>query len=49
MEKITDKLLQMVEDQLLSKDYLILSCLKYMDDNQLMEMCELNEIDVEDL
>ena len=46
MENITDKLLEMVEEELLNKDYLLMSCLKYMNDEQLQEMCNLNEIEV---
>ena len=47
-ESISEKILRLVEDGLIDKDALILSCVKYLNSEQLKEMCELNGINLED-
>ena len=39
----TDKILEMIEDGLLSKDNVILACLKYMSEDDVKDMAHANE------
>jgi len=39
----TDKLLEMVEDGVLSKDTVIMACVKYMSESDVADMCHINE------
>ena len=39
----TDKLLEMVEDEVLSKDQVIMACVKYMSESDVADMCDINE------
>ena len=40
--KITNQLLQMVEEGILDKDTLILACLNYMSESEVQDMAECN-------
>ena len=42
--KYTNKLYQMIEDGLISKDYVITACLKYMSEDDVKDMMEYNEM-----
>lgn len=46
--KYTNKLYQMIEDGLISKDYVITACLKYMSEDDVKDMMEYNEMLEED-
>lgn len=52
--EITNKLLEMVDSEILDRDILIAACLKYMSEDEVHDMAELNEflvhaeMDVED-
>jgi|TARA_R100000501_G_C2630046_1_gene125101 hypothetical protein len=39
----TNKLLEMVEDEVLSKDQVIMACVKYMSESDVADMCHINE------
>ena len=39
----TDKLLEMVENEVLSKDQVIMACVKYMSESDVADMCHINE------
>lgn len=39
----TNKLLEMVEEGYLDKDQVILACVSYMTDDEVAEMCKMNE------
>ena len=39
----TNKLLEMVEDEVLSKDTVIMACVKYMSESDVADMCHINE------
>lgn len=41
--EITNKLLEMVENEILDRDILINACLKYMSEAEVHDMAELNE------
>jgi hypothetical protein len=41
--EITNKLLEMVENEILDRDTLINACLKYMSEAEVHDMAELNE------
>lgn len=41
--KITNKLLEMLDEGLLDKDQVILACLKYMSEDDVADMAEANE------
>ena len=40
----TDKLLEMVEEGLVDKDYVIMACVKYMSEDDVTGMMEANEL-----
>ena len=40
----TNKLLEMVDEGILDKDYLIMACLKYLSEYDVRDMAHLNEI-----
>ena len=42
----TNKLLQMVDDGLVSQDYVITAALKYMSEDDVRDMCHANEIEL---
>jgi len=44
----TNALLEMVEDGILDKDWVIMACLKYMSDDQVRDMAKANEFFPED-
>lgn len=52
--EITNKLLEMVDSEILDRDILIAACLKYMSEDEVHDMAELNEflehaeMDIED-
>jgi len=39
----TDKILEMVEEGILDKDMVIMSCLKYMAEDEVADMAQMNE------
>ena len=39
----TNKLLEMVENEILSKDQVIRACVKYMSESDVADMCHINE------
>jgi len=39
----TNKLLEMVENEILSKDQVIMACVKYMSESDVADMCHINE------
>lgn len=43
----TDRLLEMIEEGLVDKDYVIMACLKYMSEDDVTGMMEANEIEIE--
>lgn len=44
----TNKLLALIEEGVIDKDYVILACLKYMSEDDVTDMMHANEIDVDD-
>ena len=40
----TEKLLEMVEEGLVTADYALLACLKFMSEDEVKEMMRLNEL-----
>ena len=48
MREATNKILEMVEEGLIDKDYLILACLKYMSEDSVADMARINELTFED-
>ena len=43
----TNKILEMVENGLLDKDYLISACLQYMSEDDVADMARSNDIEIE--
>ena len=43
MAKYTNQLLEMIEDGLLDRDTVIMACVKYMGENNVLDMMEANE------
>ena len=43
VRKATDKILEMVEEGILDKDTVIMSCLKYMSEDDVADMAHCNE------
>lgn len=46
MKNPRSDLIELVDEGIISGDYLIAACLKYMTNDEVVEMCELNEIDL---
>ena len=46
--KSTNRLLEMVENELLDPKQVVLMCLKWMSEDEVTQMCKANEIDLED-
>ena len=44
--RATNRILEMVEEGLLDKDYLIMACLKYMSEYDVSDMADYNEIEL---
>ena len=44
VRQATDKILEMVEEGILDKDMVIMSCLKYMSEDDVKDMMEINEL-----
>lgn len=42
--KATNKLLQLIEDGCIDRDSIILACLKYMSEDEVTDMCRINDI-----
>ena len=42
----TNKLLQMVDDGLVSQDYVLTAALKYMSEDEVRDMCHANDIEL---
>ena len=40
--KYTNKLLEAIEDGLIDRDTVIMACLKYMSEDEVKDMCEMN-------
>lgn len=40
----TNRLLEMIEEGLLDRDTVIMACVKYMSEDDVAEMCHMNEI-----
>ena len=43
VRQATDKILEMVEEGILDKDTVIMSCLKYMSEDDVADMAQMNE------
>lgn len=43
VREATDKLLQAVEEGLLDRDTVIIACVKYMSEDDVADMCHINE------
>ena len=43
VRQATDKILEMVEEGILDKDMVIMSCLKYMAEDEVADMAQMNE------
>ena len=43
VRQATNKLLEMVEEGMLDRDSVILACVKYMSEDQVRDMCHMNE------
>ena len=43
VRQATDKILEMVEEGILDKDTVIMSCLKYMAEDEVADMAQMNE------
>ena len=43
VRQATNKLLEMVEEGMLDRDNVILACVKYMSEDQVRDMCHMNE------
>jgi hypothetical protein len=41
--EITNKILEMVENEILDRDIVIAACLKYMSEDEVHDMAEINE------
>ena len=48
VRKATDKILEMVDEGILDKDTVIMSCLKYMSEDDVADMAHCNEFFLED-
>ena len=48
VRKATDKILEMVEEGILDKDTVIMSCLKYMSEDDVADMAHCNEFFLEE-
>ena len=44
----TNKLLEMIDEQLIDPKDVVLMCLKYMSEDDVKDMCEINEVFYED-
>ena len=40
----TNRLLELIEEGVVDKDYAIMACVKFMSENDVKEMCHLNDI-----
>ena len=43
VRQATNKLLTMIEEGMLDRDTVIMACVKYMSEDQVRDMCHLNE------
>ena len=43
VRRATDKILEMVEEGILDRDTVIMSCLKYMSEDDVADMAQMNE------
>jgi hypothetical protein len=48
VRQATNKLLEMVEHELLDRDQVIMACVKYMSESDVADMCQANEFFLED-
>lgn len=46
--KVTNKLLESIEQGILDRDTLIMACLKYMSEDEVADMAHINELLFED-
>ena len=42
--KYTDKILELLEEGILDKDYIIMACLKYMSEDDVKDMAHINDL-----
>ena len=40
----TNQLLEMIDNEIIDRDYVIMACVKYMSEDDVREMMEINEI-----
>ena len=48
VRRATDKILEMVEEGILDRDMVIMSCLKYMSEDDVADMAQMNEFFIND-
>jgi len=48
VRQATDKILEMVEEGILDRDTVIMSCLKYMAEDEVADMAHMNEFFIND-
>jgi len=48
MREATNKLLEMVEEGIVDKDYVIMACVKYMSEDDVADMMQLNDLMIDD-
>ena len=46
MREATNRVLELVEEGMVDRDYLITACLKYMSEDEVADMARSNEIDL---
>ena len=44
MRQYTEQLLEMIDNEIIDRDYVIMACLKYMSEDDVKDMMEINEI-----
>ena len=44
VRQATNKLLTMIEEGMLDRDSVIMACVKYMSEDQVRDMCHMNEL-----
>ena len=45
----TNKLIEMIDEQLIDSKDVVMMCLKYMSEDEVKDMCAANEIDLEEI
>ena len=49
IREVTNKILEMIDEGILSASDVVLMCLKWMSEDDVKEMCQANEIDLEEI